>query len=447
MEDLSDSLVVPEEEESVQAIVPENTQPSQTSTSLLLKKKKLLEKKEAVAAAEGKLWEQSMAVLAQTTDSELNVKQSREGYEKIKNQYLFAVAKAVKDAKIDALENSLNRSLRATQFEKRAERLLKLIEERKQALVLEHSELSQQMETLRKTLEAKLSEKRANEQLNDKLLAEMMEASASPAFGDLDKVVDEEEQVRRQETDLHQKLDEAATELVRNEEETKTVLDEGEEINAEIESLNKELEQLATKEDENPEVVAVCNKTLRDNLEVEMNGKLLIEQEGIKKLETELSIAKRVNASKLAIVGDEDLRRDWDEETEKAKDEKRQVNEALADAQQECGTLRIKQMDLEIEMELTGARQFHVTEMAYIDNDIDKRNEYLDKILAQQEHDKRDQVDVLYKTSKKTVCSNFFFAKINSMCDLLSHHSILKENVTSVIFMRFLQLCNAENAY
>uniref|UniRef100_A0A0R3RTG6 HAP1 N-terminal domain-containing protein n=1 Tax=Elaeophora elaphi TaxID=1147741 RepID=A0A0R3RTG6_9BILA len=301
--------------------------------------------------------------------------------------------KLEQDAAIDdalaELQNGLNHLLRHKNLEERSERLRKMRDDREQLLRMEHEELLSLVAMLKSTLEMKNS-------INQKLQQQLHESETelenilSADIENLDEVIVEEEELERHLYACSQECDEAMLELAKLEEQNENIVDNERMLDEKIIMLKAELENLKALKRDDPEIISLHYKSFRENLQVNMNEKLNLLQNEVKRVQIELNCAENEYASLMIFLGDGE--HDWSKEIEDAIATGRHFEEMITAERKASAALRNKRMEVDIEcsrleMETNVLRENNNSEITECETEISYLQKYLEKLIAEEKQE------------------------------------------------------------
>ncbi|VDK82784.1 unnamed protein product [Litomosoides sigmodontis] len=420
------------------------------TAKLSKKSKKLLKEKAVFAEEERSLWERSKAILAQNIDDEENLKQSRRAYKEISKQLhhnakslqlvdmrLKAASELIKtamdtveitnkvsnfsietftarfvalkicsennwaaiqekleqsegidDALIE-LEDGLSHLLRHRSLVERAERLRKMRGYREQLLRTEYEELLNRVAMLKSNLEMKNS---TNQKLQQQFhqAGEELEDILSTEIENLDEVMVEEEELQQQLHACSQECDEAVLELSKFHEQNEKVLDKERMLDEQFIIMKIELENLTAMGRDDPEIVSVHHKNIRENLQAEMNEKLNALQDEVRRMQTELNCVENEHASLMVFLGSE--QHDWPKEIEEAIEAGKQLEAMIAAERKANAVLRSKKMEVDmecsqLEIEANVLHESTNAEIAQYEAEISDLQKYLERLINEEKEE------------------------------------------------------------
>uniref|UniRef100_A0A1I7V8Z3 Coiled-coil domain-containing protein 114 n=2 Tax=Loa loa TaxID=7209 RepID=A0A1I7V8Z3_LOALO len=426
--------------------------PMHLTAELFKKRKKLLEEKAAFTEEEGNMWEQSKAILAQNINDEENLKQSRRACKEISKQLhcnarglrliemrFQAASELIKttmdtvqvtnkvnnfsvetftarfealkirseknwetmqeklgqsagiDNALVELQNGLNHLLRHKSLEERAERLRKMRDDREQILRMEHEELLNRVTLLKSNLEMKNSTNQKLQQQSDEAEAEL-ENILSAEIENLDEVMIEEKELQQQLHVCSQECSEAVVELSKLDKENDKVMDKERILDEKIIILKTELENLTALERDDPEIILLEYKSIRENLQTKMNQEVSALQDEVKRVQTELNCGENEHASLMMFL--DDKQHDWSKEIEDAIATGRHLDEMITVERRTSAALRNKKMEVDIEcnrleMETNAFRENSNAEIIQYETEINDLQEYLEKLIAEEKQEKQ----------------------------------------------------------
>ncbi|VIO91707.1 Uncharacterized protein BM_BM10815 [Brugia malayi] len=407
---------------SVQFKQNDTPHPEHLTAELFKKHKKLLQKKVAFVEEERNMWEHSKAILAQNIDDEENLKQSRQACKEISKQLhrnaknlqlvemrFRTVSELIKttmdtvqvtsnvnnfnvetltsrfqalkiraendwkslqekleriagiDNALFELQSSLNHLLRHRSLEERTERLRKMRDDIEKLLRMEQEELLNHVTLLKSNLEIKNSANKKLKQQSREVEAEL-ENILSTDIENLDGIMIEEKELQQQLHQCSQECDEAVIELSNLNEENGKIVNKERLLDEKIIVLKTELENLTTLKRDDPEIISLQYKSIRENLQVKISEKVSTLQDEAKQVQTELNSGENEHASLMIFLGDE--QHDWSKEIEAAI----------------CNRL---------EMETNALRESNKAEMMQYEIEINNLQKYLEKLIAKEKEEKK----------------------------------------------------------
>lgn len=437
---------------SVQFKQNDTPHPEHLTAELFKKHKKLLQKKVAFVEEERNMWEHSKAILAQNIDDEENLKQSRQACKEISKQLhrnaknlqlvemrFRTVSELIKttmdtvqvtsnvnnfnvetltsrfqalkiraendwkslqekleriagiDNALFELQSSLNHLLRHRSLEERTERLRKMRDDIEKLLRMEQEELLNHVTLLKSNLEIKNSANKKLKQQSREVEAEL-ENILSTDIENLDGIMIEEKELQQQLHQCSQECDEAVIELSNLNEENGKIVNKERLLDEKIIVLKTELENLTTLKRDDPEIISLQYKSIRENLQVKISEKVSTLQDEAKQVQTELNSGENEHASLMIFLGDE--QHDWSKEIEAAIVTGRHLEEMITTERQASAALRNKRMELDIEcnrleMETNALRESNKAEMMQYEIEINNLQKYLEKLIAKEKEEKK----------------------------------------------------------
>uniref|UniRef100_A0AAF5PP40 Uncharacterized protein n=1 Tax=Wuchereria bancrofti TaxID=6293 RepID=A0AAF5PP40_WUCBA len=410
--------------------------PKHLTAELFKKHKKLFQKRASFAEEERNMWEHSKAIFAQNIDAEENLKQSRQLCKEISKQLhrnaknlqlvemrsgtvsefiktimdtvqvtsnvnnfnvetLTSRFQALKiraendwkalqekleqstgiDDALFELQSGLNHLLRHRSLEERTERLRKMRDDIEQLLRTEREELLNHVTVLKSNLEMKNSSNKKLQQQSREVEAEL-ENILSTDIENLDGIMIEEKELQQQLHQCSQECDEAVIELSKLDEENEKIVDKERVLDEKIIVLKTELEKLTTLKRDDPEIISLRYKSIRENLLVKVNEKVSTLQDEVKQVQTELNSEENEHASLMIFLGDD--QHDWSKEIEAAI----------------CNRL---------EMETNALRESNNAEMMQYEIEISNLQKYLEKLIAKEKEEKK-RYEMIHSQAALTTC-------------------------------------------
>ncbi|VDO23726.1 unnamed protein product [Brugia timori] len=259
------------------------------------------------------------------------------------------------------LQSSLNHLLRHRSLEERTERLRKMRDDIEKLLRMEQEELLNHVTLLKSNLEIKNSANKKLKQQSREVEAEL-ENILSTDIENLDGIMIEEKELQQQLHQCSQECDEAVIELSNLNEENGKIVNKERLLDEKIIVLKTELENLTTLKRDDPEIISLQYKSIRENLQVKISEKVSTLQDEAKQVQTELNSGENEHDSLMIFLGDE--QHDWSKEIEAAI----------------CNRL---------EMETNALRESNKAEMMQYEIEINNLQKYLEKLIAKEKEEKK----------------------------------------------------------
>uniref|UniRef100_A8Q7N2 Uncharacterized protein n=1 Tax=Brugia malayi TaxID=6279 RepID=A8Q7N2_BRUMA len=174
-----------------------------------------------------------------------------------------------------------------------------------------------------------------------------LENILSTDIENLDGIMIEEKELQQQLHQCSQECDEAVIELSNLNEENGKIVNKERLLDEKIIVLKTELENLTTLKRDDPEIISLQYKSIRENLQVKISEKVSTLQDEAKQVQTELNSGENEHASLMIFLGDE--QHDWSKEIEAAIVTGRHLEEMITTERQASAALRNKRMELDIE--------------------------------------------------------------------------------------------------
>ncbi|EJW88811.1 hypothetical protein WUBG_00274 [Wuchereria bancrofti] len=303
------------------------------------------------------------------------------------------------------LQSGLNHLLRHRSLEERTERLRKMRDDIEQLLRTEREELLNHVTVLKSNLEMKNSSNKKLQQQSREVEAEL-ENILSTDIENLDGIMIEEKELQQQLHQCSQECDEAVIELSKLDEENEKIVDKERVLDEKIIVLKTELEKLTTLKRDDPEIISLRYKSIRENLLVKVNEKVSTLQDEVKQVQTELNSEENEHASLMIFLGDD--QHDWSKEIEAAIVIGRHLEEMITTERKASAALRNKKMEIDIEcnrleMETNALRESNNAEMMQYEIEISNLQKYLEKLIAKEKEEKK-RYEMIHSQAALTTC-------------------------------------------
>ncbi|VDN04304.1 unnamed protein product [Thelazia callipaeda] len=249
---------------------------------------------------------------------------------------------------MDALQKSLNHLIRHKNFEQRVERVCKRRDHEKRLLMEKQEELLDLIHMLKLNLDMKFSENQKFEQQSNEAEAELQKILSSEVEENVNDVITEENELKKQLDHRFHKLDMLIGELSKLEEQNKDLTGKEKALDEQIASLKCEHEILMSTKKDDPQMISLHNRNIRENLQVQLTGQICSLEDQVKRVELELDCAKSEHISLMMLLGNE--QRDWSKDVEILIEKEKELEEIILVERKATAALRNKRMELDMEV-------------------------------------------------------------------------------------------------